>query len=86
LIWRLTRKLRKYRKCNIIITSSPFYYYYYYRNDPAAHVHDIWEYQQTVELVKNFVNEHPNTVLVSTSDHETGGFTAGRQVGEAYPE
>ncbi|KAI8088812.1 alkaline-phosphatase-like protein [Halteromyces radiatus] len=55
-------------------------------NDPAAHVHDIWEYQQTVELVKSFIKDHPNTVLVSTSDHETGGFTAGRQVGDAYPE
>ncbi|ORZ00099.1 alkaline-phosphatase-like protein [Absidia repens] len=55
-------------------------------NDPAAHMHDIWEYQQTVELVKDFVKSHPNTVLVSTSDHETGGFTAGRQVGDVYPE
>jgi alkaline phosphatase len=24
--------------------------------------------------------------MISTSDHETGGFTAGRQVGEDYPE
>ncbi|ORE09244.1 alkaline phosphatase-like protein [Rhizopus microsporus var. microsporus] len=55
-------------------------------NDPAAHVHDILEYQRTVQLVKDFVEEHPNTVMVSTSDHETGGFTAGRQVGEDYPE
>lgn len=55
-------------------------------NDPAAHVHDILEYQQTVQLVKKFVEENPNTVVISTSDHETGGFTAGRQVGENYPE
>lgn len=55
-------------------------------NDPAAHVHDILEYHQTVQLVKNFVDENPNTVVISTSDHETGGFTAGRQIGEDYPE
>ncbi|KAG0738362.1 hypothetical protein G6F16_010767 [Rhizopus arrhizus] len=55
-------------------------------NDPAAHVHDILEYQQTAQLVKEFVDHHPNTVMISTSDHETGGFTAGRQVGEDYPE
>ncbi|KAG0768777.1 hypothetical protein G6F62_003516 [Rhizopus arrhizus] len=55
-------------------------------NDPAAHVHDILEYQHTAQLVKDFVDEHPNTVMISTSDHETGGFTAGRQVGEDYPE
>jgi alkaline phosphatase len=57
-----------------------------HNNDPAAHVHDIFEYQQTAALVKQFVNENPNTVLISTSDHETGGFTAGRQVGEDYPD
>ena len=55
-------------------------------NDPAAHVHDILEYQRTVALVTKFVEENPNTVVVSTSDHETGGFTAGRQVGDDYPE
>lgn len=57
-----------------------------HNNDPAAHVHDIFEYQQTAALVKQFVKENPNTVLISTSDHETGGFTAGRQVGEDYPD
>lgn len=55
-------------------------------NDPAAHVHDILEYHHTVQLVKNFVDENPNTVVISTSDHETGGFTAGRQIGDDYPE
>ncbi|CAO3692282.1 unnamed protein product [Rhizopus stolonifer] len=55
-------------------------------NDPAAHVHDILEYQRTAQLVKEFIDQHPNTVMISTSDHETGGFTAGRQVGEDYPE
>ncbi|KAI9475681.1 MAG: alkaline-phosphatase-like protein [Benjaminiella poitrasii] len=55
-------------------------------NDPAAHYYDIMEYQRTVALVKQFVEDNPNTVLISTSDHETGGFTAGRQLGEDYPE
>lgn len=57
-----------------------------HNNDPAAHVHDILEYQRTVALVNQFVDENPNTVVISTSDHETGGFTAGRQVGTRYPE
>ncbi|CEP10665.1 hypothetical protein [Parasitella parasitica] len=57
-----------------------------HNNDPAAHFHEILEYHRAVELVKKFVDENPNTVVISTSDHETGGFTAGRQVGEDYPE
>ncbi|KAI8086207.1 alkaline-phosphatase-like protein [Halteromyces radiatus] len=55
-------------------------------NDPASHLHDIMEYQRTVEVVKEFVRNNPNTVVISTSDHETGGLTLGRQVGEDYPE
>ncbi|KAI8997155.1 alkaline-phosphatase-like protein [Pilobolus umbonatus] len=57
-----------------------------HNNDAAAHVHDILEYQKTVEIVKRFVEDNPNTVVISTSDHETGGLTVGRQVGEDYPE
>jgi alkaline phosphatase len=49
-------------------------------------VHEILEYQQTAELVKAFVRNNPDTVMISTSDHETGGLTVGRQVGEDYPE
>jgi alkaline phosphatase len=56
------------------------------RNDAAAHLYEIMEYQHTVELVKDFVRNNPDTVLISTSDHETGGLTVGRQVGSAYPE
>lgn len=51
-----------------------------------AHLHDILEYQNTVELVKRFVDEHPDTLLISTSDHETGGLSLARQVTTAYPK
>lgn len=56
------------------------------RNDAAAHLHDIYAYHDTVEMVKKFVEENPGTVLISTSDHETGGFTLARQVSNTYPE
>ena len=36
-----------------------------HNNDPAAHVHDILAYQQTVALVKQYVEEHPGTVMIS---------------------
>ncbi|KAI8143052.1 alkaline-phosphatase-like protein [Fennellomyces sp. T-0311] len=55
-------------------------------NDPAAHFHDIYEYHQTAQVVLDYIKEHPDTVMISTSDHETGGFTVGRQIGDAYPE
>ena len=57
-----------------------------FRNDPAAHYHEILEYQQTVAAVNEFVSRQPNTILISVSDHETGGLTVGRQVTDDYPE
>ncbi|CAO3646720.1 unnamed protein product [Cunninghamella blakesleeana] len=56
-----------------------------HNNDPAAHVHDTLEYEKTVALVKEFVEKHPGTIMISTSDHETGGLSLGRQVGPKYP-
>ncbi|ORY97598.1 alkaline-phosphatase-like protein [Syncephalastrum racemosum] len=55
-------------------------------NDPVAHLHDILEYQNTVDRVKKFVDAHPETLLISTSDHETGGLSLARQVSTSYPE
>jgi alkaline phosphatase len=49
-------------------------------------VHEILEYQNTVELVMKYVDEHPDTIMISTSDHETGGLSLARQVSKKYPE
>ncbi|KAG0347200.1 hypothetical protein BG004_008239 [Podila humilis] len=58
-----------------------------HNNDPVAHVHDILEYHKTVEVVRRFVAKYPDTVVISTSDHETGGFTLGYQDDpQTYPD
>lgn len=49
-------------------------------------MHEILEYQNTIELVKKYVEEHPDTIMISTSDHETGGLSLARQVAKTYPE
>ncbi|KAJ1938287.1 vacuolar alkaline phosphatase, partial [Linderina pennispora] len=46
-------------------------------NDPATHLHDIVAYWQTVTAVHKFIDMHPDTAMVATSDHETGGLTLG---------
>lgn len=55
-------------------------------NDPVAHASDILAYYDAVAVVKEFVTTHPDTIMISVSDHETGGFTVGRQVTKEYPE
>ncbi|KAJ3193949.1 hypothetical protein HDU82_002622 [Entophlyctis luteolus] len=56
-----------------------------HRNDPATHVREILAYNNAVEAVINWVNGHPNTVMISTSDHETGGLSVAHQLGNGYP-
>jgi alkaline phosphatase len=55
-------------------------------NDPAAHANDILAYYKTIEVVKKFVDENPNTLVVSVSDHETGGLALGYQPTKVYPK
>ncbi|KAF9080847.1 hypothetical protein BGX23_001594 [Mortierella sp. AD031] len=58
-----------------------------HNNDPVAHVHEILEYHKTIEVVRRFVAEEPDTIMISTSDHETGGFTLGLQPDpNTYPD
>ncbi|CEH13505.1 Alkaline phosphatase [Ceraceosorus bombacis] len=58
-------------------------------NDPACHAREIVAYQQAINAVHEWVDEAnkrgEKTVLISTSDHETGGLTLGRQLTAAYP-
>lgn len=58
-----------------------------HNNDPVAHAYEILEYHKTVEAVRKFVEKNPDTLVISTSDHETGGFTLGYQDDpDTYPE
>ncbi|UZJ54537.1 hypothetical protein CBS101457_003857 [Exobasidium rhododendri] len=60
-----------------------------HQNDPACHAREIEAYQQAIEKVGDWVNKKneagERTILISTSDHETGGVTLGRQLGPKYP-
>lgn len=56
-------------------------------NDPAAQVHEVLAYDKAFAAVLEFLeNDSTPGVLVSTSDHETGGLAAARQLHESYPE
>ncbi|KAJ2587264.1 vacuolar alkaline phosphatase [Coemansia sp. RSA 1722] len=55
-------------------------------NDPAAHLRDIIAYWDAIAVVRKFVDEHPDTVMISVSDHETGGFSVAKQLTPAYPD
>ena len=48
-----------------------------HNHDAYAHYLEILEYQETVKLVKGWVDNNSNTYVVSVADHATGGITIG---------
>ncbi|KAJ5468347.1 hypothetical protein N7475_006099 [Penicillium sp. IBT 31633x] len=56
-------------------------------NDPAAQVHEVLAYDRAFAAALEFLeNDSTPGVIVSTSDHETGGLSAARQLHKSYPE
>lgn len=49
-----------------------------HENDAAAHLHDILAFNDAVEVALQHAAREGNTLVVSVSDHETGGLTLGR--------
>ncbi|KAL2855953.1 alkaline-phosphatase-like protein [Aspergillus pseudoustus] len=44
-------------------------------NDPANHAHETWMYNDVIAWVRDWIDSHPDTILLSAADHETGGLT-----------
>lgn len=46
-------------------------------NDVAAAMGEMDEFAHSIEVVEQFVRNHPDTLLVITADHSTGGLSVG---------
>ncbi|KAF2872860.1 alkaline-phosphatase-like protein [Massariosphaeria phaeospora] len=58
-----------------------------HHNDPAAQVHEVLAYDKAIASVLDFLKNDPTQgVMVSTSDHETGGLATARQLHTGYPD
>lgn len=56
-------------------------------NDPAAQTREVLAYDDAFKAAIEFARStDTETIIVSTSDHETGGLTVGRQTSKGYPE
>jgi alkaline phosphatase len=44
-------------------------------NDPAAHLHDTIMYNNVMKFVREWIDKHPDTMMMSAADHECGGLT-----------
>ena len=43
-------------------------------NDAATTLREMLEAEETLTYLKTWVDQHPNTLLIVTADHDTGGF------------
>ncbi|MCG9731942.1 alkaline phosphatase [Shewanella sp. Isolate13] len=48
-------------------------------NDIACAMNEMHDFANTLSLVKRYVDTHPDTLLIATADHSTGGLTLGRE-------
>ncbi|MDI1490098.1 MAG: vacuolar alkaline phosphatase [Ramalina farinacea] len=62
-------------------------------NDPVAQVHEVLEYDRAFAAALAFASTKNNddegkaeTIVISTSDHETGGLATARQLHTTYPD
>ena len=46
---------------------------YGHNNDAEGMIEEMQEFDRTLKALVAYVNQHPNTLLVVTADHETGG-------------
>lgn len=61
---------------------------YGHNNDSEGMIEEMQEFDRTLKLLVEYVNNHPNTLLVVTADHETGGTYVSylkHEVGEELP-
>ena len=49
-------------------------------NDPGAHIHDVLAYDEAWQAAVDFARSDGETLVVGTSDHETGGLTLGAEI------
>lgn len=56
-------------------------------NDIATHLKEILAFQDAVSVVKSFIENHKDSVMIVVADHETGGISVAKQVDPTtYPE
>ena len=46
-----------------------------HRNDAAALMRDLWAFDEGVQIALEFQKSHPDTLIIVTGDHETGGLS-----------
>eukprot|EP00126_Sphaerothecum_destruens_P009213 Sdes_comp20462_c0_seq7m14700 len=54
-------------------------------NEPSTLAREISAFQAAFRVVVEFVEKNPETLVISTSDHDTGGLSIGMSVPHTYP-
>ena len=69
----LSRKTRDHKEGFFLMIESAIIDGYGHNNDQDGLITEMKEFDRTLCLLVEYVNQHPETLLVVTADHETGG-------------
>ncbi|KAL4876029.1 alkaline-phosphatase-like protein [Aspergillus karnatakaensis] len=71
----LHRATRKGRKGYFLMIEAARIDHAGHASDPANHAIETWMYNDLIAWVRKWIDQHPDTILLSAADHETGGLT-----------
>ncbi|GAA6206148.1 alkaline phosphatase [Thalassotalea sp. SU-HH00458] len=54
-------------------------------NDIAAAMYEMDDLAKTFEFLEQYVKDHPDTLVILTADHSTGGLSIGRKTAKSNP-
>ncbi len=69
----LSRNTRDHKKGFFLMIESAIIDGYGHNNDGEGMIVEMQEFNRTLRAMIDYVNNHPETLLVVTADHETGG-------------
>lgn len=55
-------------------------------NDIASAMHEMEDLAKTFEFLEQYVQQHPDTLVILTADHSTGGLSIGRKTAATNPK
>ena len=69
--------LSKHDKGFVLLVEGSIIDWAGHANDIATTMAEMDEFARTLEVVETFIRKHPDTLMVATADHDTGGLTVG---------
>lgn len=80
------KKLSKNPKGFFLMVESGLIDYAGHENDGATQLQETLDFDKAITVAKKYVDDHPDTMLIVTADHETGGYSLAYRKQKGFPK